>query len=557
MVYFGLPVFSSVHDSVKFPRTVSIPENSEMDLIDLIAALSNTRAYPFPVSTVDARQTHISVVFLAGDVVYKLKKPVNLGFLDFSTLEKRRYFCEEEVRLNRRLAPMVYLDVVPITRTTDGAKVEGDGEAIEWAVKMQRLPDAASLLARLERDELSPELLAKFAERIAAFHKRAEGGPRVAESGRFEVVARNARENFEQSESHVGVTVNREVFDRLRELTESTLTQLRPLIESRAARRVPRDTHGDLRLDHVYHFPDRAPPDDLIAIDCIEFAERFRHADPIADVAFLAMDLIFRGRRDLADSFTASYLRASGDSEGAALFPFYIAYRTVVRAKVGGMKATEKEIPQEERDRAAAKARAHWLLALSELEEPNRKPLLVLVAGLPGSGKSTLARSLAGRANFTVIRSDVVRKELAGLPPDASARGTPDAGIYAPEWTDRTYAECLRRAESLLANGRRVIVDANFPNDDWRLAFQELVTRLATPVVFLWCRVSPEVAKTRIANRRNDASDADANTFDRAAERWQPFSERTRKIVRDVNADGTPEEMLEQSLVGVPALAGV
>jgi aminoglycoside phosphotransferase family enzyme/predicted kinase len=473
---------------------------------------------------------------------------VNLGFLDFGTLEKRRHFCEEEVRLNRRLAPSVYLGVVPITRTADGAKFEGDGEAIEWAVKMQRLPDDASLLARLERDELAPEPLAKLAERIAEFHKHAESGPRIAESGRFEVVARNARENFEQSESHVGVIVSREVFDRLRELTESTLNRLRPLIESRAARGVPRDTHGDLRLDHVYHFPDRAPPDDLIAIDCIEFAERFRHADPIADAAFLAMDLAFRRRRDLADAFTANYLRASGDREGEALFPFYVAYRTVVRAKVGGMKATEKEIPQEERDRAAAKARAHWLLALSALEEPNRKPLLILVAGLPGSGKSTLARSLAERANFTVIRSDVVRKELAGLPPDANARGTPDTGLYTPEWTARTYAECLRRAESLLANGRRIIVDANFPDDDWRLAFLELATRLAARVVFLWCRTSPEVAKARIANRSNDASDADVNTFDRAAERWQPFSERTRKIVREVNADGTPEEMLTRGM---------
>jgi predicted kinase len=299
----------------------------------------------------------------------------------------------------------------------------------------------------------------------------------------------------------------------------------------------------------VYHFAERPPPDDLIAIDCIEFAQRFRHADPIADAAFLAMDLAFHGRRDLAETFTANYIRASGDGEGAQLFPFYTAYRAVVRAKVGGIKLTEKEIPQLERERAGGRARAYWLLALGELEEPTRRPLLVLVTGLPGSGKSTLARGLAERRNFTVVRSDVVRKELAGLSPDASARGDPETGIYSPEWTERTYRECLRRAESLLSNGGRVIVDANFPEASQRGAFLEMATKLAVPVVVLWCRVSPEVAKARIASRRNDASDANANTFDRAAERWQAFSEQTQTLVREVNADGTPEEMLTRALL--------
>jgi aminoglycoside phosphotransferase family enzyme len=223
-----------------------------MELDSLIAALSDPAAYPFAVEAVEVCQTHISAVFLAGDVVYKLKKPVNLGFLDFSTLDKRRHFCDEEVRLNRRLAPAVYLGVVPITRGADGSlRFEGEGDVVEWAVKMQRLPEDASLLNRLERDELTPELLETLAVRIAAFHRHAAGGATIAESGRFEVVARNARENFTQSESQVGITVSRGVFDRLRALNEIALTRLQPLIESRAARGVPRDTHGDLHLDQV------------------------------------------------------------------------------------------------------------------------------------------------------------------------------------------------------------------------------------------------------------------------------------------------------------------
>src|SRR5579883_134545 len=520
-----------------------------MQLTDLIAALSDPHAYPFAVERIDVRQTHISVVFLAGEVVYKLKKPVNFGFLDFSTLEKRKHFCEEEVRLNRRLAPEVYLSVVPVTRSTEGrVHFEGDGEVIEWAVKMRRLPENASLLSRLERDEVTPELVEKLADRIAAFHATAEGGPEVAESAQFEVVACSARDNFEQSKSQVGHTVSRRVFDRLRTLTETTLANLKPLIEARAARVVPRDNHGDLHLDHVYHFAERSPPNDLIAIDCIEFSERYRHADPIADAAFLVMDLAFHDRRDLADVFTRRYLRNSGDTEGAQLFPFYTSYRAMVRAKVEGMEAGEEEVPETKRTAAQTRARAHWLMALGELEAPGRRPCLVLVAGLPGSGKSTLARDLAERANFAVVRSDVVRKELAGLPADASARSVPDTGLYTPEWTTHTYAECLRRAESLLSDGGRVIVDANFGAEPHRRDFLGAAARLALPAVFLWCQVSPEIAKTRLAARSGDPSDATPEIFDRAAARWQAFDEKTRTKVWEVSANGPPTDMLRRAM---------
>lgn len=520
-----------------------------MQLTDLIIALSDATAYPFAVDRVEVRQTHISVVFLAGQVVYKLKKRVNFGFLDFSTLEKRKHYCEEEVRLNRRLAPEVYIGIVPVLRSAEGrVHLEGEGEVIEWAVKMQRLPDAASLLSYLEHDELTSELVQKLADRVAAFHAIAESGPEVAESAQFEVVARNARDNFEQSESQVEHTVSRSVFDRLRALTETTLESLKPLIEARAARGVPRDTHGDLHLDHVYHFAERSPPNDLVAIDCIEFSKRYRHADPIADAAFLVMDLAFHDRRDLADNFAAHYLRASGDAEGARLFPFYMAYRAMVRAKVEGMEASEEEVPENKRAAAKTRARAHWLMALSELEEPARGPGLVLVAGLPGSGKSTLARELAERADFVVLRSDVVRKELAGLSADTSARTAPDTGLYTSEWTARTYVECLRRAESLLGDGKRVIVDANFGDESHRRAFLDAATRLALPAVFLWCRVSPEIAKQRLAIRSGDASDATPEIFDRAASLWQDFSEKTRTKVREVPADGSPADMLKRAM---------
>jgi aminoglycoside phosphotransferase family enzyme len=354
-----------------------------MEIAHLIEALSRTAAYPFPVQEVAVRHTHVSVVFLAGPFAYKVKKPVDLGFLDFTTLPRRRHFCAEEVRLNRRLAPAVYLGVVPVTRTASGLHLEGPGEAIEWAVKMERLPDEATLLRRVERGAVGPGEMTALAGAIAAFHARAQSGPAISAFARFDAVARNARENFEQSAPAVGITVCPAAFDRLRQLTEEALVRLRPLIEARAARGVPRDTHGDLRLEHVYLLPQRLPPDDLAIIDCIEFNERFRFADPVADLAFLVMDLLFHGRQDLAAELAREHFRASCDPEGANLLPFYTAYRACVRAKVSGLELLEKEVPPQEREAALARARAHWLLALDVLQGGCADPALPACRPVP------------------------------------------------------------------------------------------------------------------------------------------------------------------------------
>jgi aminoglycoside phosphotransferase family enzyme/predicted kinase len=511
-----------------------------MELPLLIEALSVPSAYPFAATDVEVRQTHISVVFLADRSVYKIKKPLALDFLDFSTLEKRRHFCDEEVRLNRRLAPQVYLGVVPIVRRNGGVVLEGDGEVVEWAVKMQRLPEEATLLARLRRGEVDRERIAALAGRIAAFHRQATSGAAIRAQGRLAVVARNVRENLEQARAQVGLALRQTVFDRLRSLTESALSRFGPLIEERARRDMPRDTHGDLRLDHIYLFPEQAPPKDLVIIDCIEFNERFRFADPVADMAFVAMDLAFRGRRDLAAAFSAAYFRAAADDEGAALLPFYRAYRAAVRAKVEGLEQTEHEIPRTEREAALGQARAHWLLALGELETPVRKPCLVLVGGLPGSGKSTLALGLAARADFTVIRSDIVRKDLAG--------SNSGEELYSTEQTRQTYAECLRRAEELLQDGRRVLVDATFREDAWRRAFLKAAVRWGMPGLFLLCRASPAVVQARLAARRGDVSDADWAVYQQLAAAWEDTGPLVRQTLRAINTDGSQEDALNQAL---------
>jgi uncharacterized protein len=487
-----------------------------MDIEQLIEGLSRHSSYPHLVEAIEVRQTHISLVFLAGEFVFKLRKPVQFDFLDFSTLENRHQDCLEEVRLNRRLAPQVYLGVVRVVQSSDGLKFSEEGEAIEWAVKMHRLPDSASLLEHLQRQKITLDEIEQLASVLADFHSKADGGEKIAAFGRLEVVARNARENFDQSEAEVGVTVSRQVFDRLRELTEFQFKELGSLIEARAERGVPRDTHGDLHLDHIYLLPDQSKPNNLIAIDCIEFNERFRYSDPVADMAFLVMDFKYRGRVDLAEAFARAYFERANDSDGKLLLPFYTSYRAIVRAKVEGMTLRESEVPIATREKNRQQARAHWLLALNELEEAARRPVLLLIGGLPGTGKSTLAKELA-TDGFDLIRTDVVRKEMLyrQLNPISKER------LYSSEVSTSVYEECLSQAEKALMEGRKVIVDGNFREEAHRKRFLELSRSLCVPIRLIICTSDAEVVRSRLANRKDDASDADWSVYVWAAEHWE------------------------------------
>ncbi len=508
------------------------------------------------VDAIETRQTHISAVFLAGSHVYKIKKPVALGFVDFSTLERRHHFCQEEVRLNRRLAADVYLDVVPVVRQGEKIRVEGQGEVVEWAVKMHRLPDEATLGQMLERGAAGSQAIVELARRIAAFHAAADSGPAISACGRFEIVSANARDNLVQSAARVGIDLHQAVFDRLRQRVEESLARHRELIEVRAQRDVPRDTHGDLRLDHVYLLGDAGAMPRIVIIDCIEFNPQLRYADPVADIAFLLMDLESRGYADLARLLADEYFRATGDDEGRTLLGFYTSYRAAVRGKVEGMKATESEVPTPQRAAAAQAARAYWMLALAELEPPEGRPCLVLVGGLPGVGKSTLAAELARRANFQVIRSDVVRKELAG---EGASRSDPrifGKGIYSPQWNNRTYAECLRRAQAMMFEGQRVIVDASFREDSRRVEFLKAAADRGVRALFLECQANSDAVRARLAGRKGDASDADWAIYRAAAETWEPAGPAVQGHRRLIDT-GVGIEQSVTSVTGILSRAGL
>jgi len=527
-------------------------DRSHPGLEALLEDLARPEAYPTPTTRVEVVQTHISCVFLTDDEVYKLKKPLDLGFLDYSTPERRRTCCEAEVRLNRRLAPEVYLGVEEVRLGVDGRLTlhGGVGEPVAHAVRMRRLPDVATLERRLAAGCVGAPDLARLAGRIARFHGEARRGPELARWASFEAVRGNAEENFTQLEPFAGGAVPAELLAAVAERTRAELDRRRAAIEERATGAV--DGHGDLRLEHVYQLGRAGAADEFTVVDCIEFNERLRCLDPVADAAFLVMEHRLAGRDDLARAFAGAYLEAAEDDGGAALLPLYTAYRATVRAKVHCFTQAEEEVGADERARAGERARAELLLALRALA-PSEGPALLLTAGLPAAGKSTLAAALADRSGAVWIRSDAVRKELAGLEPDAPAGAELEGGIYAPAWTERTYAACLERAEGALLRGRRVVVDASFGRAARRRPFLDLARRLAVPARVLVCRAEPETAEARLASRRGGPSDADPGVYAALAARWEEPGADEPVLDVDAGAGRTPEETAAAAVAALRA----
>src|SRR5512139_3595825 len=305
-------------------------------------------------------ETHISWVFLGEVDVWKVKKPVDLGFLDFRSLEARRRFCDAEVELNRRLAPDVYRGVLPVTRGADGVhRVGGAGEVVDWAVHMRRLSDDVRADRLLARGALGTEEVARVAEHVAAFHARARSDAETARFGGLDVIEANVRENFDQTRENLAVFLTPAEADELERVELGFLSREKALFEDRVKEGRVRDGHGDLRLEHVYF----EGPDTITVLDCIEFNERFRYADVCADIAFLSMDLAFQGRVDLKERFLAAYAEESADYDLYALVDFYESYRAYVRAKIGALGLSSAPLPT--RRELQAQVRRHFLLALA------------------------------------------------------------------------------------------------------------------------------------------------------------------------------------------------
>ncbi|OQR94472.1 hypothetical protein ACHHYP_01267 [Achlya hypogyna] len=541
-------------------------------------------------SPIELIQTHMSMVFLRADAVYKLKKNVDFGFADFSSVFKRMQACLAETQLNQRLAPSVYLGVVPVykakddtlristydmwteAREKDATYYVNDtlGEIVDWAVKMRRLPNDNNCLHLLRSGRLTAEILSAVAVKIAAFHVAARKSPSIDVFGSLATIKGNVDENFEQTKGHARAgLVDPGVYAAVKKLSQQMTSDLERIFAQRVENKYISDTHGDLRLEHVYLVPKaaNAPPStaqaavryvppissytlhnldlatlDVVVLDCIEFNERFRFADPLADAAFFAMDLRRLGRADLAASFNSAYLDASKQSSkaNATLLRFYTAYRSVVRAKVCGFQALDPLMVDTTKSRF--RAQCHWLVALGLLALPADRPCLLLVTGLPGTGKSAVAQGLVDAdSRWLWVRSDAVRKQLAGV---AVEDRTPDAAkelVYSAAFTEQTYVECWRLAREALVRGQRVLVDATFREPGFRALFIEGAKQVGVAVGVVVAECNREIVKGRLAQRNDEAthvSDADWAVYESVEKAWMAF---------DVSANGiyslTPPEV--------------
>ncbi len=331
-------------------------------LPELVQTLLEPEAYPHLPRKVELVQTQMSFIFLAGDYVYKIKKPVNLGYLDYTTLDKRRFYCQREIELNRRLCPDAYLEVVPIVRGRGHIVLGEQGEAIEYAVKMRYLPQEAMMNVLLPRDKVLPPMLTSVAEKLAKFHQQAETNATISTFGRLDIITENTEENFIQTEKYIGHTISREKFRQIKAYTNRFIDENAALFQNRIAKGRIRDCHGDLHAAHICFC------DGICIYDCIEFNDRFRYCDTASEIAFLAMDLDHYGRADLSRHFAAAYVAQSQDEELMGLLNFYKCYRAYVRGKVESFKLDDPHIAKEEKTMILAIAGNYFELAESYIK---------------------------------------------------------------------------------------------------------------------------------------------------------------------------------------------
>ncbi|MFC4308484.1 AAA family ATPase [Steroidobacter flavus] len=474
-------------------------------------------------------ETHISWVILTGPFAYKIKKPVKLDFIDTSTLERRRHYCYEELRLNRRLAPELYLDVVPITRQGGRAHMGGDGPAIEYAVCLKQFDPDEELPALLDRGDVSlPEIL-RLGEMLADFHLRTEAisdlyAPEATQR-MYDTVLGNLEQLLEYTERQQDIPELRRLWD----WTRAEIEAHQAAFEERAQEHRIRDCHGDLHAANVVRFDGR-----LVPFDCIDFDAQLRCIDVMNDIAFLIMDLYSRDREDLAAALLSRYLEITGDYAGVRLLPFYAVYRALVRAKVDAIAADTKRMQRRVRT------------AVELTQRP--QPTLLLMHGLSGSGKSWLSEQLVAPLHALRIRSDLERQRLLGA--SASAAGFKQ-GNYAPEMSHRVYARLMECAERCLQAGFNVIVDAAFLDAADRELFTSLADRMNVTCVFISCHADPATLLNRVATRAkrgNDPSEADQSVVNAQLRDFKPLKSEHHRIVEVDTRDTDPVGKVVSSL---------
>lgn len=500
-----------------------MPESTNLPVF--IKALQHASSWPHPVSGINLIETHISWVLLTGDFAYKIKKPVNFGFLDFSKLDKRLHCCREEVRLNRRLAPDIYLDVVPLCGSPEHPEIDGKGDVFEYAVRMRQFDVHCGFDHLLASGKLTPAHMDQTAEMLAKFQARAEVTGPDSSYGTVEAVLEPVAENFLQVDQYLqslGVTSPlQSQLEHLKQWSLNCARDLGPVISERHASGFVREGHGDLHLRNIIDWNGRVLP-----FDCIEFNPNLRWIDVISDLSFLLMDLDDHQHRHLSRRLLNAWLEHTGDYNGLQLLRFYLAYRAMVRAKVASLRLLQST---KERDIEAQDFANYVALADSYTQaQPVR---LIITHGLSGSGKTWFSQQLLESSPLIRLRSDVERKRLFGLQ-QSNRAGAASAGIYKPEASKRTYGHLLDTAEKLMGWGFPVMVDAAFLKFEQRELFTRLANKMQVPFAIVHCEADEETTRQRLLRRtqaNSDASDADVAVFGQQMLEIEPLTGRELK----------------------------
>ena len=506
---------------------------SESALPSLIQQMLESDFYPHAVQgPIQLLQTHISYVLLTGEFAYKVKKPMDFGFLDFTTLEKRQFFIQEELRLNQRGASELYLEALPISQSESGAyELGGTGEPVEYALKMRQFPQDTLLPALFDRGELTPDLVVELAKEIARFHSGLTTSDRISSFGTVAGVRAAFDENYEQTAGFIGGPQTQAQFDETKALTDRFFAEQADLLDRRVQGGFVRECHGDLHLGNICYWNDR-----FYLFDCIEFNEPFRFVDVMYDIAYIVMDLQLRQRPDLSALFLNTYIEHTGDYEGLQVLPLYVSRQSYVRAKVTSFMLGDPAISAEKKAEVTATAAKYYRLALECLQP--RSGSLYVTCGLSGSGKSTVAKALAQKLDAIHIRSDAVRKHLAGIDLyESGSSGEFGSGIYTPAMTQKTYDRLQQLGILLASQGYPVILDAKYDKQALRQTIADAARELQLPLTFISCEAPLETVRQWLGERTGDIADATVDLLDKQVQAFEPLSDAEQAMTSVVRTD--------------------
>ena len=507
-----------------------------MELSNLIKQLQNTNSYPHVVeTTIKVIQTHISAIFLTGDYAYKIKKPVYFGFLDYSSMEKRQHFLNQELTMNQAIAPDIYLDVLPITIQNEQVKIGGEGEIIDYVLKMNQFPQDSLFINLFLAGKLEKHHLEELGKIVAEFHKNTKTDDYIRSFGDIEVIKKSIDENYEITDKYIGIIQTKEKYQETKNFTDSYFKLKQDYFRQRKQENKIRECHGDLHLKNICLWNNK-----IQLFDRIEFNEEFRYVDVMCDVAFTVMDLDARNRQDLSNIFLNTYLEHTGDWQGLQVLPVYLSRQAYVRAKVNSMILDDPNISQENHQKAQQEAKNYYHLAWKYTQQHQGK--IIIMSGLSGSGKTTVAKYIAEKINGILIRSDAVRKHLGNVSLDE----TGNSELYSEEMNQKTYERLIKLGEIVAKEGFNLILDAKFDRHQLRKPVIEIAKKDNIFLTILSCYAPVEILSDRLSKRKGDISDATSDLLQQQKNNIQDFNEEEMSYVKKIDTTNNWKEQITE-----------